>query len=68
MARTRTINIGDTFTATSGARLVWRVDRRLNDGIHVVLVCDGAPSQRKTVSISALNDRDQFTPVALQAA
>lgn len=68
MARARTINIGDTFTATSGARLVWRVERRLNDGIHVVLVCDNAPSQRKTVSISALNDRGQFTPVILQAA
>lgn len=68
MARTPTVNIGDAFTAASGARLVWRVERRLNDGIHVVLVCDSAPSHRKTVSVWGLMDRDQFTPVALQAA
>lgn len=68
MARASSINIGDTFTATSGARLVWRVERRLTDSVHVVLVCDSAPSQRKTVSIWALSDRTQFTPVVLQAA
>lgn len=68
MARVPTINIGDTFTATSGVRLVWRVERRLNDGVHVVLVCDSAPSQRKTVSVWGLADRAQFTPVVLEAA
>lgn len=68
MARTPSINIGDSFIATSGARLVWRVERRLNDGIHVVLVCETAASQRKTVSVWGLTDRAQFTPVILQAA
>jgi hypothetical protein len=67
MAKTPFIEIGETFTATMGPPLVWSVERRLNDGVHVVLVCDSDPSRRKTVSVWALADRGQFIRVAKAA-
>jgi len=68
MARLPFIDIGETFTVAVGPQFIWRVERRLNDGIHVVLVCEEERSRRKTVSVWALSDRTQFIRVTSRAA
>lgn len=68
MAKLPLIDLGETFTATVGPQFVWRVERRLLDGVHVILLCDGEPSRRKTVSVWALVDRAQFLRVTSKAA
>lgn len=63
MRRLSDVEIGQLFSA-AGLGLVWRVARRLADGVHVVIVCEGDPSRQKTISVSGLLDADQFRPVA----
>lgn len=66
MRRSASVDIGQSFSAV-GLGLVWRVDRWLTDGVHVVIVCEGDPSRQKTISVWGLLDTDQFLPVARRA-
>ena len=63
MSRSSNVEIGQFFSAV-GLGLVWRVDRRLMDGVHVVIVCENDPSRQKTISVWGLLDTGQFLPVA----
>lgn len=65
---TRKPSLGETYIATNSTEFIWRVDRLLDDDVHVVLVCDQDPSRRKTVSISALGDPAYFARVTPRAA
>ncbi len=62
MRRPSNIDIGQLFAAV-GHGLVWRVERRLADGIHIVIARDDDPSRRKTISLWGLLDTGQFVPV-----
>lgn len=57
------MDIGQSFAA-NGHGLVWRVERHLADGIHVVIAREDDPSRKKTISIWGLLDTDQFAPLA----
>lgn len=57
------VSIGAVYRA-NGARTVWRVERLLGDGRHVVLVSDQEPDCRKTISAWALADARYFVPAA----
>lgn len=59
MRRTSDIEIGQSFFAV-GLGLLWRVEKRLADGVHVVIVCENDPSRRKTISAWGLFDTGQF--------
>lgn len=61
MARPSRITVGELYVA-NGASTIWRVDRLLADGVHVVLVSVDEPTRRKTVSARALADRQHFLP------
>ena len=61
MKRQSDVEIGQAFAA-HGHGLVWRVERHLPDGVHVVIVRDDDPSRRKTISIWGLLDGGQFRP------
>lgn len=54
--------VGAAYTAARGAPTIWRVERSLADGIHVVLVSDDEPTRRKTVSGWVLADPRYFVP------
>ena len=56
------VTIGATYTAANGASTVWRVERLLVDGLHVVLVSADEPTRRKTVSGWVLVEPRYFTP------
>jgi hypothetical protein len=60
------VDIGQSFAA-NGHGLVWRVERHLSDGIHVVIARNDDPSRKKTISISGLLDAGQFRPLAQSA-
>jgi hypothetical protein len=68
MTKKPAINIGDSYMAASTAQLTWRVATMLSDGVHVVLVCEGEPTLRKTVSLSALADSQHFFRIQSLAA
>jgi len=57
------VDIGQSFAA-NGHGLVWRVERHLADGIHVVIAREDDPSRKKTISIWGLLDGEQFRPIA----
>jgi hypothetical protein len=59
MRRSSDVEIGQSFSAV-GLGLVWRVEKRLADGVHVVIVCEDDPSRRKTISVWGLLDTGQF--------
>jgi hypothetical protein len=61
MKRQSDVEIGQAFVA-SGQGLIWRVERHLPDGVHVVIVREDDPSRRKTISIWGLLDGDQYQP------
>jgi hypothetical protein len=63
MRQSSDVNTGQLFAA-NGLGLVWRVERHLADGIHVVIVRHDDASRRKTISIWGLLDTDQFLPLA----
>lgn len=57
------VAIGAAYTA-NGSSTVWRVERLLADGIHVVLVSQDQATRRKTVSAWVLAETRYFTPAA----
>ncbi len=62
MRRSSEVDVGQAFAA-NGHGLVWRVERHLADGIHVVIAREDDPSRKKTISIWGLLDTDQFQPI-----
>jgi hypothetical protein len=56
------VSVGAVYTAAGGAPTVWRVERRLADGIHVVLVSEDEPTRSKTVAAWVLADPHYFVP------
>ncbi len=58
------IAIGAAYTAGNGSSTVWRVERLLADGVHVVLVSDDESIRQKTVSAWVLAEPRYFTPLA----
>ncbi len=56
------VRIGAAYTAAHSAPTVWRAERFLADGVHVVLVSDDEPTRRKTVSAWVLPDTRYFVP------
>ena len=64
MTKPPSLRIGEMYTATSGASIVWRVERFLADGVHVVLVADDEPTRRKTVSAGVLAESRHFVRTA----
>jgi hypothetical protein len=63
------MKLGQTYTATDDSRrFIWKSDKLLPDGMHVVLVGAAEPKRRKTVSLWALENRRLFTPIEPQAA
>jgi len=63
MRRSSDVDTGQLFAA-NGLGLIWRVERHLADGIHVVIVRRDDASRKKTISVSGLLDTDQFLPIA----
>lgn len=61
MLKAPRIQVGETYMS-SGTSTVWRVDRLLADGVHVVLVSEDEPTRRKTVAASVLAERHFFMP------
>jgi hypothetical protein len=58
------MKLGQTYTATDDSRrFIWKSDKLLTDGMHVVLVGAAEPNRRKTVSLWALENRRLFTPI-----
>ena len=68
MAKLPTFAVGKTFFARSDTRSLWRVDKVLQDGLHVALVRVDEPSRRKTISVWALSDAQHFKPVESSGA
>jgi hypothetical protein len=63
MKRPSDVAIGQAFAA-NGHGLIWRVERHLPDGVHVVIARDDDPSRRKTISVWGLLDSDRYRPAA----
>ena len=63
MRRPIEVDIGQSFAA-NGHGLVWRVERRLADGVHVVIAREDDRSRKKTISIWGLLNNEQFRPIA----
>jgi len=66
MRQSSDVDIGQAFAA-NGLGLVWRVERHLADGLHVVIAREDDPTRRKTISIWGLLDTDQFLPITPSA-
>jgi hypothetical protein len=63
------MKLGQTYISTDDRRgFIWKSDKFLTDGMHVVLVGVDEPKRRKTVSLWALENRRLFTPIEPQAA
>jgi hypothetical protein len=66
MGRSSGVDIGQTFAA-NGHGLVWRVERHLADGLHVVIAREDDPSRKKTISIWGLLDTEQYRAIVNSA-
>ena len=62
MPRQNPIEEGQLFAETAFPSIIWRVDMKLSDGVHVRLVRADQPGRFKTFSVSALNDPKIFVP------
>ena len=62
MARLTSIEPGQLFAEAEFPSIIWRVDMKLSDGIHVRLVRTDQPRRFKTFSVSALADSKLFVP------
>lgn len=62
MAKQNLVQEGQLFAETDFPSIIWRVDMKLSDGVHVRLVCADQPGRFKTFSVSALTDPKIFKP------
>lgn len=62
------ISIGDRFEHHSGPAAVWVVERISRVDVSTIplvsLAREGHPDLKKTISLAALEDREEFTPAA----
>jgi hypothetical protein len=65
LVRRPSVQIGARYLIR-GVGTVWRVDKILRDGIHVVLVNVEDRTTQKTISSVALVKSDDFLPQSLQ--